>query len=122
MAIYNREDYGTALPQLEKRVKTLEDIVEVPLRYDRCAPQSAAICYRIGRIVYLSFHIQVTTSTAAYAYVTGLPEPIHRWNFSSEGTNGGARWVIENNKVGSLSGYAPSLGYHSGFVAYITKE
>lgn len=128
MTIYNREDYRTVLPQIEKSInkKTTElsdridDIFKVetitPTAY-LCTIGTATACYKIGNIVFLSFNIQIGTS-GLIAYLKDIPKPIH--NCACCSSTGRFRVDTAGELVSEESLTANS--WHNGSVVYITEE
>ena len=101
------------------------------LRFNQCTSGSYTKCYKIGKLVILSFNINVTTSTSEYDYITGLPVVVNgylaegnemNWACSSSRTNAtGTRWSITDE--GSLrSDGAPPTGWHNGNVIYVCDD
>ena len=128
MAIFPREDPRTTLPQLEKYFGNLIKDVNGRIDYTQkvesvtptaylCSLGTANACYKMGKIVLLSFNINVTTSATATAYLKNIPKPIH--NFACCSST--ARFRVDTS--GELvSEEAPGTGWHNGSVVYICEE
>ena len=131
MTIYNREDYRTVLPQIEKSIqKVNETVANTNDRIDDmlkvetitptahlCTKGTATACYKIGNIVFLSFNIQIGTS-GLIAYLKDLPKPIH--NCACCSSTGRFRIDTAGELVSEESLTANS--WHNGSIVYITKE
>ena len=127
MTIYNREDARTVLPQLEKALnnkieqtndridETQEVEIITPTAY-LCTLGTANFCCRMGKIVFLSFNFNVTTSATATAYLKKIPKPIHNCACCSNTK----RFRVDTS--GELvSEEAPGTGWHNGSVVYICE-
>ena len=145
MTIYNREDYRTALPQLEKslnnRIDDTNSILETLLSVNKdgslkfnieqitptfhnCSTGSYTCCYKIGNIVFLGMNFNITTaSNSNYEYIKGIPPAIHTWGVSltSTGSVNTARFFVKENGTLSSDG-ATVTGWLNGSVVYICKE
>lgn len=98
--------------------------VAVTLTFRQCSTGSYTRCYKIGKIVILSFNINVTTSTSNYDYITGMPPALGGgWGASSgfnAGTSAMTRWWITTDGTLRCDG-APTVGWHNGNVVYICQ-
>lgn len=96
--------------------------VAVTLTFSQCTTGSYTRCYKIGKIVVLSFNIQVTTSSSNYDYITGLPPALEGgWAGSSGMPAGGmTRWWITTDGTLRSDG-APTTGWHNGNIVYICQ-
>ena len=123
MAIYNREDARTALPQLEKRLDHILDYREIHPNFDQCSKGGYSCCYKIGRIVFLAFNFNITTATSSHDYITGLPPAIHNWGASATptGSVNTTRWYVTTKGTLQADG-ATVTGWQNGSVVYIAKE
>ena len=145
MAIYNREDYKTALPQLEKSLNNRIDdtnsildtllsvnkdgslkfnIEQITPTFHNCSTGSYTCCYKIGNIVFLAFNINITTaSNSNYDFLKGIPPAIHSWAVSATptGSVNTARWWVTGNGTLCSDG-ATVTGWQNGSVVYICKE
>ena len=133
MAIYPREDPRTALPQLEKRIAELEEEikmigenttpVEIKPTYHQCTAGSYNGCYKVGRMVFLAFNINITTATTSYDYLEGIPPAIGLgWACAGVINNASTVrfWVTPQ---GTLRADGTTVtGWVNGSVVYITKE
>lgn len=93
---------------------------KVTLTFSQCTTGSYTRCYRLGKIVILSFNIQVTTSTSGYDYITGLP-PALEGGWAGSGDLAGAdtsRWWITTDGTLRSDG-APTAGWHNGNIVYV---
>lgn len=121
MAIYNREDPRTALPQLEKQLSEATTYRKVNISLHQCNVGNNNCCYKIGSLVLLAININVTTATNAYAYLTGLPRPLQKIGGCAVSNSSTLRFHVSTNGE-LISENTPSTGWHNGFVAYIAKE
>lgn len=124
--------YATLAP-LERNVfevKTNGDVLvdevnistpeEITLTYHQCSGGSVSQCYRMGRLVILSFNINITTSTASYDYITGIP-PAMNGNWAGSGgiaSTGNSRWSVTSDGTLRSDG-APATGWHNGNIVYL---
>lgn len=94
--------------------------VKYTLTYRQCTTGSYTRCYRLGQIVFLSFNINVTTSTSNYDYITGLPPALEGgWAGSSGmGAAGMIRWQVTAGGTLRSDG-APTTGWHNGNIVYL---
>ena len=121
MAIYNREDARSALPQLEKKVDGLYNYIQYAPQFHQCTNGAYTRCYRIGNLVALSFNINITTATSAYDYITDIPKAIGNFACCGVGASTTVRLFI--TPMGTLrSDGAPPTGWLNGSVVYIAKE
>ena len=133
MTIYNREDSRTVLPQIEKHIteyeKATNERIDKLLDYEdltsnlsfhQCANGSYSCCYRIGNIVFLSFNIQITTSTSNYAYITGIPKALHNASCAGGGASAGRFFATPDGSLKSDG--ALSTGWYGGSIVYICEE
>ena len=126
--------YATLAP-LERNVfevKTNGDVLidevnistpeKITLTYYQCTTGSYTRCYRLGKIVILSFNINVTTSTSNYDYITGLPPALEGGWAGSSGmpAAGVIRWQITADGTLRSDG-APTTGWHNGNIVYICQ-
>lgn len=128
MAIYNREDPRTALPQLEK---TINEKIEASLDYKQyiptfhqCTNGAYTRCFKVGHIAMLSFNINITTGSVNYDYMEGIPKAVGNFGCCATGDTGTARIArFRVTEDGTLrSDGTPTTGWHNGSVVYITKE
>lgn len=127
MTIYNREDSRTVLPQLEKslnnkiedvndRIDFMQKVEVITPTANLCSMGTANFCCKIGKIVFLSFNLNITTSATATAYLKDLPKPIHNCACCSNTK----RFRVDTS--GELvSEEAPATGWHNGSVVYICE-
>lgn len=132
MTIYNREDYRTVLPQMEKkftercdelndRMDDMQEIETITPTANLCSKGTCTCCYKVGRVVFLSFNINITTAAIATAYLKNLPVPLHESACSGVKAGSATRFRISNS--GELvSEDTPSTGWYNGSVVYIAKE
>ena len=89
--------------------------------YNRCSAGSYNSFKRLGNMAFIHFNINVTTATAEYAYITGLPKALSRVACSSSGTsNANSKWSITTDGT-LISDGAPATGWHNGCVSYLCQ-
>ena len=139
MTIYNREDSRTVLPQLEKEFNAQIDELRTKVDYNKehaqdyeqitptfrqCTNGAYTRCFKVGKIVMLSFNINITTGSANFDYLTDLPKAIGDFGTNGNGDTGTARIArFRITEDGTLrSDGTPTTGWHNGAVVYICKE
>ena len=92
--------------------------------FSQCTSGNYTRCYRIGNIVFLSFNINVTTSTSNYDYIIDLPPAIGGGWATNSSISGVAspstRWFVTTNGTLCSDG-APTVGWHDGSIVYICQ-
>ena len=58
---------------LAKTFSALNPVAINTMTYNQCTTGSYTRCYKVGKIVLLSFNINITTATTSYDYITGIP-------------------------------------------------
>lgn len=95
----------------------------ITMTYNQCTTGSYSCCYRIGNMVFLSFNINVTTATASYDYITGLPPALGGGWATSSGFGSGAmtRWWVTTDGTLRADG-TPTAGWHNGNIVYLCSN
>jgi hypothetical protein len=104
--------------------KILERLVvtNISLSFKNCTTGSYTRCYQMGKLVVLSFNINVTTAITSGDYIFDLPVPIGGgWGTNSSITGAyGVRWWVTTDGTLRADG-AMNTGWHSGNVVYICQ-
>lgn len=106
---------------LEEKLKAAYTPERIFPAFHQCTNGSYTRCYKLGRIVVLSFNINVTTATNTYDYLTGLPKAYGGGCACCANTaSGSSRYFVTTDGTLRSDG-APLTGWQNGSVAYICE-
>lgn len=88
--------------------------------FNQCTTGSYTACRKIGNLVILSFNINITTATANYDYLTGLPNAVENFAGSSAIGTAAGRWCVTTTGTLRFDG-TPTTGWHNGNITYICQ-
>ena len=107
---------------MAKITQSVNPVKITTLTFNQCTTGSYTRYYKIGRIVILSFNINITTATTSYDYITGLPLALDGgWGCAGVTTGGSSIrfWVTTN---GTLRADGTTYtGWYNGNVVYICQ-
>ena len=104
------------------KLQSMEPVSITPILH-QCSNGSYTRCFQVGKIVILSFNINITTATVSYDYISGLPLPIEGgWACSGvqTGTTNVMRLWITPQGTLRTDGNAYT-GWCSGNITYVCQ-